>query len=990
MAAAACAACVAVPSIASATGDPDLSWWTYETEHFKVTYPDTLDPLAKRVAELSETILLRVGSRMAFVPEEKTEILITDDSDQANGVATPVPYDSIRLFATAPPDVSTLGDYDDWLLGLVTHEYTHILHTGNISGLASVANAVIGRTLSPNSAQPRWILEGLAVVEESEHTTGGRIRSSLFDMWLRADVMEDNFARFDQISSGAQRWPYGNFFYLYGSRFLRWISDIYGPDTMPAVAADYGATTIPFGINRAIRRVTGVTYEDLYDGWHAQLKEHYKEQLDAVDARGRVEGVRITEHGHAAQYPRFVPGGAPDELVYWRDDFNSVPGIYGLRVGDVAKAGPRDETLIAQTATESNPAFTPEGDLVFDDLAPFKNVYTRTDIFTMKRGDRAPSGSERTRSQLTFGLRAESADVSPNGREMAFTVNVASTRTLQIAHLSDVGEIESRRDLVAGDRFDQVYTPRFSPDGRRVAYSAWTAGGYRDVRIVDIATGAIERVTDDRSLDMQPVWSPDGSLLYFSSDRTGIFNVYAYDVATHALAMVTNVHNGAITPAISADGKTLVYAGYTHEGYDLFAMPLDPAKFLPAPDAPTDRPSPLPEPGAVKIEKYRYNPLPTLRPRNYFLSVGTGAYGDIAITLKTSGGDLVGQHSISASMTVEPSAPEPRFSLDYGYGGLPVNLGTGFSRSVVPRKNGYRVAGVTIPFDETLTGGYLSVGLPIRSTYVDQSFGFSYSFQNSEAKLQFPEKLDPQSTRTVLPPEGILAPVRLTYGLSTVQGGIDAAGATRGASIRLDTSYAGEETGSEYTYYAFGASFTGFIPMPWPGNQTLAVRASGAASGGTYTKRGSYFVGGYDFENVSVLDQVLEQPYSGAFLLRGYGPGEYAGSKFLMGTLEYRAPVWRPNWGPSSLPIFWRRVDLAAFVDYGGAFDDLKIDEASFGEHGDLIRLSTMHASVGAELWTNFTVANRVDLALRFGYAYGFSSLDFPDGQPYFLIASSF
>ncbi len=39
------------------------------------------------------------------------------------------------------------------------------------------------------------------MVMESEHTSGGRLRSSQFDMYLRADVLEDRLARLDQISN---------------------------------------------------------------------------------------------------------------------------------------------------------------------------------------------------------------------------------------------------------------------------------------------------------------------------------------------------------------------------------------------------------------------------------------------------------------------------------------------------------------------------------------------------------------------------------------------------------------------------------------------------------------------------------------------------------------------------------------------------------------------------------------------------------------------
>ncbi len=983
------------PTAAGAVDDPKLTWWTYETDHFRVTYPESLDPVARRVAVLSETIHGRLSIQMHFTPAEKTEILLTDDSESANGVATPVPYDNIRLFATAPSDLSTLGDYDDWLLGLVTHEYTHILHTDNISGAAAIANRIIGKTLAPNSAQPRWILEGLAVVEESAYTSGGRVRSNLFDMFLRTDVLEDNFARLDQFSSNAQRWPYGNLWYLYGSRFLRWIVDIYGPDTMAAVSADYGATTVPFGVNRAIRRVTGRTYEDLYDGWRDHLRRHYKEQVDAVDKVGRREGVQITFHGRTVEYPRFVPSNAlkkagEDEIIYWQATQNDRAGFYRFVLGSIEKEGKRDEDLVIRTADDSNLTFTPEGDFVFSDLAFYRNLYSRTDLFFLPKEATASSGTESARKRLTEGMRATAPDVSPDGRHVAFSVNSESTSYLSLADIADDGSLGTRRTLVPSARFEQAYTPRYSPDGRRIAYSVWSEGGYRDIRLVDVATGKTENVTRDRAVDMQPVWSPDGATLYFSSDRSGIFNIYAYDLATKELHLVTNVHNGAVTPAVSSDGKKLVYTGYTHEGYDLFAMKIEPARFLPAPAAPTDRPDPLPEPGSVRIERHHYNPLPTFGPRSYLLELGQGFYGNNAVTFKTVASDLVGHHSLAASVTVEPNAPAPRLSLDYSFSGLPVNLGAGFSRSVVPRKSGYQIGDETVPWDETLTSFYSSVSLPVRHQFVDQSFAVTYSGNFYSGNLPAPTRLDPYATRTQLPPQGYLSQFRASYSLSTIEGGTDTAGSVRGVAVRVGSTYASKEIGSDSSLYAFDASFAGYAPMPWPGHQTLAVRLQGGVSGGDYAKRGLFFVGGYDLVRTSLLDTVLNGTYDGAFVLRGYAPNEFSGSEYLESTLEYRAPVWVPNWGPSTLPVFLRRLDAAAFVDYGGAFERLQIERARLFHRGDLIYLPDLHASVGGEIWMGATLAHRIDLMLRLGYAYGFSSAAYKHGQLYFLAASAF
>jgi hypothetical protein len=984
------------PRLARADDDLRLTYYTVESAHFRVTYPDTLEEYAKRVLALSEAIYERLTPAMQYAPEMKTEVLLTDNTESANGSATPVPYDAIRLFATAPDDLSNLGDYDDWMLTLVTHEYLHILHTGNISGGAAIVNRVLGRTLSPNSAQPRWVIEGLAVVYESGFTTGGRIRSTLFDTFLRADVLEDNFATLGQISSGADRWPFGNLYYLYGSRFIQWMADVYGTDIFSALSADYGAQSVPLAINRAIRRVTRVTYDDLYGAWHEHLKLHYGKMVTAIDARGRREGQRITFRGGEASYPRFVPlaareDPAAEELFYFRDDLDKTRGLHRLTLGPTDEEPVLSEDLVLRTAGDSVAAFTPEGAVVFSDSAWWRNLYARRDLFTMPKGERATLGTELGRTRLTEGLRANYVDVSPDGSKAVFVVNSEGTTTLTIAERTADGTLGPPRRLVVGKRWEQAYTPRFSPDGRFVAYSAWSEGGFRDLRLVEVATGAVVDLTRDRSLDLQPTWSADGKTIFFSSDRSGVFNVYALDVATRSTKMVTNVVGAALGPAVSADGKTLVYVGYTHDGYDLYRMALDPSQYLEAPPGEIERPTPYPEPPAIKYTKERYNPLATLRPRSYFLDVGPGNYGGTGVTLSASGGDILGHHSLSTSLRVEPEAPEPRFSLAYTYGRLPVNLGFRFTRATVPRVAGFSLGAGDIPFDESSTNFSSSVTIPIRHPFVSQSVTVGYTASIFDPRLDVPASVDPFGPLPQRPQSGMLSQLGLTYGLSTSQSSAYTAGSGRkGFDLGVSFSLADPAIGGTDSLYSIEVDAAAYAPMPWPGQHTLAMRASTGVASGTYARSGRYFVGGYDLQNTSPLDTILSGIYDGAFLLRGYTPGAAAGSEYFLSTIEYRAPIYWPNWGPGALPLFLRRIEAAAFADWGGAFDDFDFEAVRLFSNDRLIFARELKTSVGLELWLELTVAYRLPMNLRLGYAYGFDAGAYDGGQVYFISSNAF
>lgn len=992
LALAAALAVVVSSSRAAAIGDPALDWRTVESQHFRVHHPNTLAPLAERVIQICESIHGPLTQQLAYAPTSKTEIVITDDVDSSNGSATALPFNTVRLYATAPEDLSVLGDYDDWLLDLITHEYTHILHIDNIRGPAAIINAVLGKTYAPNQVQPRWIIEGLATLLESHKTSAGRMRSTYFDMFMRADVLENNIAGLDVMSSGAMRWPNGNIWYLYGSRFLGWISDVYGENTMRVVSADYGSNTFPWAINRSMRRATGKTYEELFEGFKTHLKLRYSKQAKEVEARGVREGARLTHHGRNVMYPRFVPKAAQtsglDELVYWRDDYNDRAGIYRGLFSDKRDRFTAKPKLFLRTRGSSVTSFGPDGDAYTSSSTPWKIVYWRDDIYRIKHGADAPRGDEPERTRLTVGMRATAPDVSPDGEHITFTINSKGTTYLQIADIDPEGRVINVRDLVPSARFEQAYTPRFSPDGKFVAYSAWTKGGYRDIRLVNVATGSFEQITYDRAMDANPVFSNDGKTLYFGSDRTGISNIYAYDIAQKTLKQVTNVRIGAYQPAVSSDGKTLVYVGYTSKGFDLWSMPIDPARFLDALPPPNDRPDPPAIQEHVPMKWSRYNPARTALPRNYSVNYGPGAYSNNALTVEAYGSDVVGLHEMTASITSDFAAPAPRVTLDYAYLRLPVNLRLRLFHAVSPRKN-FVANEEQVPYNERGVGISSSLAYAIPSEFSDQYLGFSYSFSQFGAELP-PVKLDPTTAIPRIPKGGVMSTLRASYGFSNIEGSLDAAGAIRGFSLRASVEYAGPETGSDLSLYTFEGAVAGYIPMPWPGRHTLALRVAGGVAGGSYANRGYFSVGGYDLENSTITDQVTTGMYDGTFVLRGYEPSSLYGSSYVLQNVEYRFPIVKPDRGLSTLPIYIRRIDGNAFVDYGGAFEQLDLNAISLFTNRSIINSPDLHTSAGLEVWLGATLGYYLDANFRVGYARGFSDKALKNGQWYFVAASAF
>jgi hypothetical protein len=956
-------------------GDPYVDWYTVKSPHFRVHYHAGLERIAQKAANVAEDVYARLVPALAFEPDELVQIVLTDEANDANGFASTLPYSHVMLFVTAPSDMSPLGDYDDWVTALFTHEFTHIIHTGNVSGVPAVVNSVFGPTLHPNHDQPHWIIEGLAVAMETEHTSGGRLRSSQFDMMIRADALAGNIARLDQISNIPNRWPGAGLWYLYGAHFVSWIASIYGPDIYAAVAADYGASLIPFGVNRAIRRATGRTYEELYDGFRVDLARRVAAEVAAVERIGRREGRRITFAGHGAYGPRFRPPGCGSRsLAYHRDGPDDPIGVYEVPM-DGAHAKP-DAELLAFAAGRSV-SFMPDCSAVFDHVQPSRRGYAFTEILRQPFGTRSPRGHEKNRERLTFGRRAREPDVSADGRRIAYVTDRAGTATLRIADLTPSGKIQNERRLVPSAYFEQAFSPRFSPDGTKVAYGVWTDGGYRDIRIVDVSGSTLVELWHDRAFDQQPAWSPDGKTLYFVSDRTGFPNVFAYEIESRSLHQVTNVLTGAYMPEPSPDGRSLVYVGYTTEGFDLFEIELDRRRFLPARVPPSERPRPRGHPYPRKFPTEPYDPLPTLRPRNWTFTYGPGTFGN-AFVLSTFGSDAIARHSVAASLTIETEHVEPVGTLDYFYARLPFGFRATAFRGAAPRDD-YRIRETPETITEHQTGITTGLTYGVPGDGEGQGVALSYTLALIDHERPLGPNLDPFAPVPVEPDRGLFGAVRLGYDFSNATATPRAVSLERGFRVAAAADFADPAWGSEYTLTAFSAELAAYFPMPWAKHHVLAFGLSGGSAIGTFVGRhGLYFTGG--FVDSGSFDEFTSAILQSAFVLRGYESGQFSGTTFNLLNLEYRFPIAYVDRGISTLPVFLRTLSGALFFDWGGAYYEMDLENP----------LDVYQVGIGAELWVNLILGYGGFADFRFGIARGLDSSAPPGNQTYLVLSSGF
>ena len=605
------------------------------TRHFDIYYIGA-EQTAARIAKIADEKLETIGRFYPGFMDNyhRITVLVLDDSDVL-GNAFAATTDNLIVFWSSPYDITERGS-SKWVENVFVHELTHSITHRAASKEWPFRFGVLSTSRSNqnpdfvfnipiyNKVMPSWYSEGVAQFEAKRH--GDDTWDTHRDMKLRMAVLEDDMLTLDGMSFFGHD---GEMVYNQGFGFLNYIADTYGPDKVRAM--NDAKPIVSFG--SAIRQATGVGADQLYREWKSHLQSKYGELVGRVRRQGEREGELLYDDGSMDFHPVISPdgsklaflsnegadfaltmlkvmdlntrkvrkvadGGRFGKYVFgrisWSPDSESIyymkarGGRWDLFTFDLLT---RKERRVSGSLRGRDPAVSPDGRI----------AYVRNEDGSNSLGLITAEGIVRT-DLITYndGTQIYGPKWSPDGKRILFTVFHGEDRDIAVIN-ADATHVPNRFERFELEKEKEAWEKaqaekktekdeesndeEKSSDDEEPGNNEATDDGHEEAEEEEWVeavpdTMAYSLDTEFTSLvaskadERDAVWSPDGGSILYSSDRSGVFNVYIKDLETGEERQVTNVIGGAFVPSVTPDGGEVVYAGYHASNYSIYRVPI--------------------------------------------------------------------------------------------------------------------------------------------------------------------------------------------------------------------------------------------------------------------------------------------------------------------------------------------------------------------------------------------------------------------------------